>query len=223
MNKSSLLPFETLYNTRDLGGMEAADGRRIRAGRLIRSGSLYFASAGDQEKLAKLLSLVVDFRTEDERAEKPNPVLEGVPDLHIPVLERLTPGVTRERNVEKKALEAMKGDPETAAKFMEGTYANFVKSDFSLAGYERFLHLLEEERPGALLWQCSVGKDRTGFAAVLVEELLGVDREAIREDYLATGEYLRPRTMMLVERRFRELGHADERAEQVMFALFGVR
>lgn len=34
------IPFETLHNFRDLGGYPAADGQRVRAGRLFRADSL---------------------------------------------------------------------------------------------------------------------------------------------------------------------------------------
>ena len=40
------------------------------------------------------------------------------------------------------------------------------------------------------MWHCTAGKDRAGFASVIIEEILGVDRELIIEDYLKTNEYL---------------------------------
>ena len=40
---------------------------------------------------------------------------------------------------------------------------------------------------GAVLWHCTEGKDRCGMTTALVLEVLGVDREIIREDYLKTN------------------------------------
>jgi protein-tyrosine phosphatase len=45
--------------------------------------------------------------------------------------------------------------------------------------------LLEAGSP-ALLFHCTAGKDRTGFGAALILSALGVDRDTVLEDYLAT-------------------------------------
>ena len=41
---------------------------------------------------------------------------------------------------------------------------------------------------GALSFQCTAGKDRTGFAAMLVLAMLGVPSDVIMEDYLLSNE-----------------------------------
>lgn len=41
-----------------------------------------------------------------------------------------------------------------------------------------------------VLFHCSVGKDRTGVLAALVEALVGVERDAIIADYTATGPHM---------------------------------
>ena len=74
------IPFEGLHNTRDLGGLPAADGRRIRPALLLRSGDLHHAAESD---LARLLAdyhleAVVDFRTNLERQKDPDHGRRGV-------------------------------------------------------------------------------------------------------------------------------------------------
>ena len=44
--------------------------------------------------------------------------------------------------------------------------------------------MLLENNNKAILWHCSAGKDRTGFATIIVLELLEVNRDIIFEDYL---------------------------------------
>ena len=68
------IDFEGLPNTRDLGGLPAADGRRVRRGLLLRSGTLYFATSADCRRLIEdyHLRAVVDLRGEDELAEYPD-------------------------------------------------------------------------------------------------------------------------------------------------------
>ena len=66
---STLLKFDKLSNTRDLGGMRTEDGRTIVPGKLIRSGQLYDITESDIRKLSELVDTVVDLRTEEEKRE----------------------------------------------------------------------------------------------------------------------------------------------------------
>ena len=42
----------------------------------------------------------------------------------------------------------------------------------------------------ALLYHCTAGKDRTGWASAVLLSLLGVPRETVMADYLASNAYL---------------------------------
>ena len=53
--------------------------------------------------------------------------------------------------------------------------------------YSSFVDLLEAPREKALLWHCTAGKDRAGFAAAIVLEILGAEQETILEDYIKTN------------------------------------
>ncbi|MBW2401463.1 MAG: tyrosine-protein phosphatase, partial [Deltaproteobacteria bacterium] len=56
--------FERVANFRDLGGHTTSDGRRVRSGRLYRSGHLAHCSDADVALLAEIgLRVVFDFRT----------------------------------------------------------------------------------------------------------------------------------------------------------------
>ncbi|MBR1702800.1 MAG: tyrosine-protein phosphatase [Lachnospiraceae bacterium] len=185
---SQKLSFEKLNNTRDLGGMLTQGGCRIKFGKLIRSGHLFAASESDKVSLFDRVSLIVDFRTDKEREEKPDPVPEHTACLHLPIIKSLTEGITREKAAVEATVKDLSHDPEEARQYMMHMYTNFVTSEFAVAQYAEFMRLLCEEREGAVLWHCTAGKDRAGFAAVLILEILGVSREDIFEDYLLTNE-----------------------------------
>ena len=187
---SRLLTFETLHNTRDLGGMIAADGRKIKSGRLIRSARLSDLSFHDQEVLTGLLDTVVDFRDVAERLEHPDTELKGVTYIDLPLLDQLAAGVTRDVNSEQEMLSKTVDDPVKAIQIISGIYTSFVMNDFVVSQYGRFLRILLEQHDRAVLWHCSGGKDRAGIGAVLVEEILGVSREDIIADYMKTNDYL---------------------------------
>ena len=104
MQEIQRIELEGLVNTRDLGGFETVDGRKIRPGRLIRSGELYDATSEDIKKLTQQyhLKTIVDFRTETERAGRPDPDIEGVRYIFNPILNEETMGITREKENDKK-------------------------------------------------------------------------------------------------------------------------
>ena len=206
---SRRIEFEKLLNTRDLGGMTGADGRRIKPGKLYRSGHLYSASENDLKKLSGMIELSVDFRTSRECAEKPEPSLDGVVSLYNPIFEEQQAGVTRDKNSFAEVLKNMLYDAEVARRYMNASYEGFINNAYSVNQYERFVRRLMEEHERGVLWHCTAGKDRAGFASVIVQELLGVSREDIKNDYLQTNVFLAPETLQLKEMIFRQRPDAD--------------
>ena len=199
---SRRVEFEKLLNTRDLGGMTGADGRKIKHGKLYRSGHLFSASENDLQKLSGLVDISVDFRTSQECAEKPEPSMPGVVHFYNPIFEERRAGVTRDEDSFAEVLRSMMLDAEIARRYMSGSYDGFVSNSYCVGQYERFVRVLLEPREKGVLWHCTAGKDRAGFASVIVQELLGVSREDIRADYLHTNVCLAPETSFLKEMIF---------------------
>ena len=216
------LPFEKLNNTRDLGGIRISDGRRIRSGRLFRSGHLYAASAKDLAVLKEQVGSVVDFRSISERTEKPDPDF-GQTDLHLPIFDVTAASVERDEASKEASFHTVARDPQGAAEYMMRTYRSFIRDGFARAQYARFLRFLMKPHEKAVLWHCTAGKDRAGFAAILVLELLGADRETIRADYLATDEYLADECRFLVSFLGEKFGGLTPEIEQALGLLFGAK
>ena len=218
---SKLLTFDCLANIRDLGGMPTAGGRRIRPGKLIRSGHLEKLSAADREQLSGLLSLVVDLRTEEERTRQPDQSLPGVENRHLPILNTLTGGITREEEADASVTSDLLLDPEAAKAYMCKTYRDLAGSAFTTSQYAAFVRLLLKEREKAVLWHCTAGKDRAGIAALIVEEILGVPREEIIADYLRTNEYLAKDVRYLIGFVKQQTGTESPLADESLQYLFG--
>ena len=217
---SSRIDLQKLNNTRDLGGMRTKDGHTIIPGRLIRSGHLFYASAEDIAWLSGHAGLIVDFRTEKERQEKPDPAVPYTDALQMPVFESLAAGVSRDEKSDEAAFAIVAANPEKARRYMVNTYLGFVTNDFSVSQYRRFINLLLTRREKAVLWHCTAGKDRAGFASVIVEEILGVSRDDITADYLKSNEYLADEIRQLyamVSRRAGSLGQFEESALNYLF------
>ncbi len=216
------LQLEKLNNTRDLGGMPARDGRRIRNGLLYRSGHLYGASPKDLAVLRERVGLVVDFRSISERSEKPDPDF-GQGYMHLPVFDIPAASVERDEASNEASFHTVARDPQGAREYMAHTYRSFVRDGFARAQYAKFLRSLIEPHEKAVLWHCTAGKDRAGFAAVLVQELLGVERDAIRADYLATNEYLAEECRFLVSFLGEKFGGLTPEIEQALNLLFAAK
>ena len=216
---SKLLLFEKLHNTRDLGGMKTADGRTVQAGRLFRSGHLSDLTAADADVLSELIDCAVDFRTVKERTEQPDREIDGVKNIHIPVMENLTPGISREEESDKDVFSRYLDKPEDAKKYMCDVYQSFA-GDYAVKQYRDFIRLLADSQ-GRILWHCTAGKDRAGIASALVEELLGVPRKEIIKDYLRTNEYIRHDVAFLTEFVKRQCGTDNPGADESLHYLFG--
>ena len=89
-------------------------------------------------------------------------------------------------------------EPEIAKDHMRGWYTALADEEFTMHAYGRFLkHVLENEN--AILWHCSLGKDRCGIATALVLECLDFDRRTIINDYLHTNDCLYDRLPDMID------------------------
>ena len=217
------MKFERLNNTRDLGGIITAEGKQIAYGKLIRSGRLGIGSEEDIRKISDLVSAVVDFRSDNEKKETPDPDIEGVESFHIPIIEDLAAGVSRDQKSDEEAFMMLVNDPDGALNYMCRTYEGFVTSESAIKGYRRFVDLLLEGREKAILWHCTAGKDRAGFAAAIVLEMLGVDRETIIQNYLKTNDLIEDDINRMVGMFFKMTGSGEKDAESALRYMFSAR
>ena len=174
-------------NLRDLGGIPAAGGKKVRYGKLYRSGHLGKINEESAEKLRDETNLatVIDLRAPAELSHRQDVIPEGVDYLHIPPLtDEQNPAVTRETgpSILKKIMQVDGG----ARTYLSDTYRTMISSEPSLRALREFFDVLLED-DGAVLWHCTQGKDRTGVVAAAILLALGVDRDEIMRDYMRTN------------------------------------
>ena len=217
---SRKLNFKSLPNIRDLGGMRTGDGREIIPGKLIRSGHLSGMPADELEELSGLVGAVIDFRTDGERLENPDAKIRNADYYHIPVVESLVPGVSREEDSDRRVIAQMLFAPKEAKQYMIDMYHSLV-SDYAVAQYAAFINVLQNGHEKALLWHCTAGKDRAGTASVIIEEILGIPRKTIIEDYLKTNEHLQEELLRLTAFVKQQAGTDSPLADESLRYLFG--
>ena len=90
-----------------------------------------------------------------------------------------------------KMLRAVQDDP---AQIMMDIYERMVLDEASQRGFASFFDDVLDTPDGAVLWHCTIGKDRAGLAAMLLLHVLGSSHEDILRDYEATNRYVASRT-----------------------------
>lgn len=193
----------TLPNLRDAGGWGAADGRRVRSGVLFRSTALDRLDDADTAALLALgIRIVVDLRTEVERTALPDRTPAGVREVVADVLADSRMAVTAQ-------LQAFFRDPAQAVTFlvdgraddaMRSAYRELIMLPSARAGFARLYRLLLDGGTESVLYHCTTGKDRTGWATAALLTLVGVSEDEVYREYLLTNEQLLPALEPLFER-----------------------
>jgi len=182
-----LLNFEGIANFRDLGGYPADDGKRVRWGTLYRSGTFTHSSDADLRSLQQLqLVSLIDFRSSQEKEAEPNrlPDPTGFAVVEIPTLDDANKALVGEimERIDSGNFDGF--EPGLAM-----TRANRQFATEFTPQFRQFIHTVLEADGAPLVWHCSAGKDRTGFAAAILLRILGVPQDVVMQDYMASREH----------------------------------
>jgi hypothetical protein len=166
-------PLQGAFNFRDLGGLRAGPGHRVREGVLFRSDTLQALTDDDVTRLVDRIGveLLVDLRLGPETVSEGRGPLAaaGICYLNAPLP---TAPVT---------------DLPPAEQTLHFYRANLASSGPVLPMAVRLV-AAAAGRPTVL--HCAAGKDRTGLVTALVLSLVGVDDADIVADYLTTEHNL---------------------------------
>lgn len=173
-------------NTHDLGGIVAKNGWHIKPKRLIRSAALAHLTKTDRWKLTKNVNVkvVCDFRPTGEIKVAKDAKLSGVAYRHDSVMADKNFGVHTTRQYANQLANKQPNN-------MQLFYQKMVTSSHSIKAYRSFMNQLLKQKHGALLYHCTYGKDRTGIATMLILACLGVSKQTIMKNYLASNHDLK--------------------------------
>lgn len=170
------VPFESIFNLRDLGGLAAMRGSKVRTGLVFRADQFGNAADSDIDYIVDELGLktVVDLRRPAEIAATGSfPGDRGV-DVRSIELAHI-----RWENIDRDA--ALEASP---VPFLVERYTAMIET--GAAAIRDTLDLMVTATPMA--FHCMAGKDRTGITAAIALKLLGVSDDDIAADYALTGE-----------------------------------
>lgn len=187
---SQPLPVEGTHNLRDLGGLRA-DGGVTRHGALFRSDALARLGDRGREQLAELgVSRVIDLRDDAERRHSPDALAPTTALIAHPIFPSATAHVARRIDIYGLTEIIYLEHADTLA-----TALDLIATDAVAAGDEPSRGATTaagaSAKPGATLFHCTAGKDRTGAVAALALIAVGVDRDDVLDDYAASEANLR--------------------------------
>lgn len=177
--RSRQLLVEGAFNIRDLGGYTTVTGVPIQWRRFMRSDSLHRIAPCEVQRLHdEGLRVVIDLRTADELSGAPNPfaAFADVHFVHLPLFDDLSPqAMSRAATVEDAH-----------------PLFNFYMAALETRGpaIRNILSEMARVDDGAVLFNCTAGKDRTGIIAALLLGIANVDRHQIIADYALTADLI---------------------------------
>ena len=182
--------FDNIVNARDLGGMIGHEGKEVRTCMLLRTAHLHDATDDDIRRLQNEYHLrrVFDFRSLGEAEFLPDREVEGATHHLLPTIDMSEERLSGQAIPQEAFLDLERHIvnysfyPEVQAMAAD-MYPSLIRSEYSQLQYAAFLRLIIETPDGGVLWHCFQGKDRTGWGAAFILSALGVDREAIIEDF----------------------------------------
>jgi protein-tyrosine phosphatase len=177
------IAMEGAHNFRDMGGYHTETGAKVRWGALYRSGKLSELSVRDINVVDQLgLSLIYDFRRDDERERAPNRYLGvNTETINLPI----TPG-----SGESFFNSVASGNANTEQMIQFMAELNIDLALSQTAQYQQMFAGLLADNTDAVLIHCAAGKDRTGFGSALILAALGVSRATVLTDYMLSNKYL---------------------------------
>ena len=218
MEKNEIIGIE---NFRGIGGY-AANGRKVKQNKVYRSAKLDGITEEGRKVLDKLgIKTIIDFRDDSEVESSPTAYTsEGLTTLRLPIssgdIKSFIP-----------YLMSGKFKESDAQALMCSAYRSFV-TGYSKQ-YASFFDILLGEDSYPILFHCTAGKDRTGYAAALLLSLLGVKWSDVLGNYLLTNEYLKDFTRKIdlnpipevARKAFAMLMVADEQYLDTAFTVIG--
>ncbi|MGW0912182.1 tyrosine-protein phosphatase [Streptomyces sp. NPDC002784] len=173
-----LIKLDGTVNFRDAGGYRTKDGHWVKMGEIYRSDALNHLTDGDLAKLARLgVRAVFDLRMQSERAADPDRVPTGATYTVADVIG------------DSGAFTTMPTTEAEAVRMMVEGEKVMVSGDSARAAYSAvYAGVADQDRHG-VLYHCTAGKDRTGWSSAALLTALGVPRETVMDDYLASNTY----------------------------------
>ncbi len=183
VSESRMIPMEGGRNFRDVGGYRTADGHTVRWNALYRSGSLGNLQKDGMARLRTMnIRAIIDLRMTTERKRDQS---NWLPIAGMGYWTRDYQLGGDEASLAQMFRDPSKLTADSMRAMMTQGYRTMPK-ELAPQYRELFARLIAPEK-GAVILNCTAGKDRTGIGTALVLTALGVSYETVRADYLLSN------------------------------------
>ena len=181
MRANDAMRLDGPHNLRDLGGYPTVDGRQTRRGQFLRSDSPASLSLRDCERLYQYgVRVQVDLRSAQGCRRHPSPLMgyRDVAYYNVPLFDHVSANLGKD---DPRGIEM----PET----MTPVYLHLL--DHAKPSLAEALRLMLRFPESCALFNCTVGKDRTGIMALLLLKAARCPDAVIIADYEASYANIR--------------------------------
>lgn len=211
-------------NIRDIGGLIAFNGLKVKSGRIYRGGALSKVNDEDIDIINSLkLTDIVDFRSHLEFEARPDYRFKGVTFHNFPALiDEDNDQKRNNNNSDDSNLLWFLEDGMSGFEHMHNIYAITPLSKEGIKAYKNFFKVLLIDNKRVTYFHCSQGKDRAGMAAFLLEIALGVSEADARNDYLYTNVAMDQKIVQFKE-MLKNKPYYDKEYEQSLIDVFSAK
>ncbi|MDC3076104.1 tyrosine-protein phosphatase [Paracoccaceae bacterium] len=175
-----------INNLRDLGGKRTSENKTLKKGLFLRCAAPTVWNEQVKTQIVALKKpIIIDFRGVREEKNNPSRIPKDFLSkrVHLPIEPSVT-DLLRELN------EVDRSKKTEIEKIFQQAYRKYTIEN--IGTFEEFFNILFDNPDSTIMFHCTAGKDRTGFASALILSLFGIANETIIDDYLLSNETYKP-------------------------------
>ena len=175
-----------INNLRDIGGKKTSENKTIKKSLFLRCAApTEWNDSVKRQILGLKKPLIIDFRGVQEEKNNPTRIPKEFLSkrVHLPIEPKVTDLLRRLNKIEKSKTTEIN-------KIFQNAYRKYTIDNIQT--FEEFFKILFDNPGSTIMFHCTAGKDRTGFASALILSLFGVKKKIIIDDYLLSNKTYEP-------------------------------
>ena len=175
-----------INNLRDLGGKRTSENKTLKKGLFLRCAAPTVWNEQVKTQMVALKKpIMIDFRGVQEEKNNPSQIPKDFLSkrVHLPIEPKVTDLLRRLNKIEKSKTTEIN-------KIFQTAYRKYTIDNIQT--FEQFFKILFDNPGSTIMFHCTAGKDRTGFASALILSLFGVKNKIIIDDYLLSNKTYEP-------------------------------
>ena len=175
-----------INNLRDLGGKKTSGNKTLKKGLFLRCAApTDWNDSVKKQVMALKKPLIIDFRGVQEEKNNPSKIPKEFlsKTIHLPIEPKVSELLRGLNQIDKS-------NTTKIDEIFQNAYRKYTIENIQT--FETFFDILFDNPDSTIMFHCTAGKDRTGFASALILSLFGVKKETLINDYLLSNKTYKP-------------------------------